>query len=366
MKMPNVAVIGISGFGKIYFDNFVRLAREKRCRFAAAVVRTPAKVPAELSVLQELGCKVFPTEEAMYQALPGELDLVGIPTAIASHREMTERALACGANVLVEKPLAGSFRDAEAIVAAVKSHPNQFAAVGFQHVYAKDFHHFKEVISSGKLGALREIRTIGLWPRGDRYYFRNSWAGRRTDGAGRAVYDSPLNNAFAHYLNLAFFLAGEAELVEAELRRARSGIENFDTCYTHFRTPSGVDIKCAFSHACSDNHHPEVAAILSRGMIHWDLKEWRISDEKGSCIEADADDPPTPAMFDAVLRRLDDPAAFIDTPEDALAHVRCIDALQNLPILPLECMVNKEGVCVVPGIEEKFSRFLATGEPPQL
>ena len=49
------------------------------------------------------------------------------------------------------------------------------------------------------------------WPRYFNYYARNNWAGKLAMN-GTWVFDSPVNNACAHYLNLALFWAGAAIL----------------------------------------------------------------------------------------------------------------------------------------------------------
>ena len=103
-----VALIGISGYGKVHFQHVCRLVRENRAEISAAVVINPDQVPNELAVLREMGCAIYSGTDAMFADFSGKLDLVCIPTGIAFHEPMTLQALAAGANVLVEKPAAAS------------------------------------------------------------------------------------------------------------------------------------------------------------------------------------------------------------------------------------------------------------------
>ena len=88
-----VALIGISGYGKVHFQHVCRLVREKRAEISAAVVINPDQVPNELAVLREMGCAIYSGTDAMFADFSGKLDLVCIPTGIAFHEPMTLQAL---------------------------------------------------------------------------------------------------------------------------------------------------------------------------------------------------------------------------------------------------------------------------------
>jgi len=57
--------------------------------------------------------------------------VVSVVVANHLHREITEALLAAGKHVLSEKPLAASLEDAQAMVSAAQSRPDQVAGVGF-------------------------------------------------------------------------------------------------------------------------------------------------------------------------------------------------------------------------------------------
>src|SRR5690606_38595299 len=103
-----VALIGISGYGRIH----LQLARECRARGEVAIVAATvinAEEEAEnIAELRAHGCTIYSDYEEMLREQRGRIDLCLIPTGIHWHARMTISALRAGANVLVEKPLAGS------------------------------------------------------------------------------------------------------------------------------------------------------------------------------------------------------------------------------------------------------------------
>src|SRR5918992_777122 len=77
--------------------------------------------------------------------------------------------------------------------------------------------------------AIQRLASMVLWPRDETYYLRNKWAGRLFTGQGHPVFDSPVNNACAHYLHNMFYVLGDRTdtsavpaRVTAELYRANS------------------------------------------------------------------------------------------------------------------------------------------------
>jgi predicted dehydrogenase len=252
------------------------------------------------------------------------------------HARLTIAALQAGMNVLVEKPLAGSVADAEAIRRA-ETVSGRFVAVGFQDLYPLESRWLKNQLLSGVIGSIEDVRMIGLWPRPRCYFARNHWAGRAAaDGA--AVLDSPLNNAFAHFVNLSLFFAGpsasesaQVAIESAELFRAHD-IEMFDTAVVRGSSASGTRFWFGVSHAIEETRQPEIAIRGSAGRVEW----WH----EQRCVVVDGAGHrrvfPLPSteecrqlMFAAVLARLEDPSAFICTTAISESHTRLVEALHQ-------------------------------------
>ena len=80
-----------------------------------------------------------------------EIDAVCIVTPISTHRPLAEEAFAAGKHVFVEKPLAGTAGDAEAIVAAA-SRAQRTLMVGHTFVYNPAVTAVRDLLARRELG----------------------------------------------------------------------------------------------------------------------------------------------------------------------------------------------------------------------
>ena len=354
--MYQAAIIGVNGFAATYLPHLERLKEKGKLSLAAAVIRNPGKNPEVAEKLRAQGVKIYPGQEEMYADF--HPDLVCIPTGIEFHEPMTLLALEHECNVLLEKPAAASVAAVDRMIEAEKRHPKCFAAVGFQHIYDRNIQHFKKSFS-GKLGKPRKITVVGLWPRGDNYYARNDWAGKLRSPRGALVLDSPANNAFAHYINIALFLSGKtfgksasAEIRDAKLWRARKEIESFDSCALDLLTDTGVELDIRFSHTCAKSFDPQLTIQCPGGTIVWQQKNsWQITSSSGELLETGEYGNPNAQMFDDIADRLGDPSLFRCSLEIAREHTKIIEKLhRDYPIIsvpPEQVKRNPEDGCLI-------------------
>jgi len=326
-----VAIIGVSGYGRIH----LQLARESRerneIRITAAAIINPDEEAANIAELRGHGTEIFADYGEMLRAHAGRIDLCLIPTGIHWHARMTIAALEAGANVLVEKPLAGSLAEVEEVRLA-EQRTGRFVAVGFQDFYEPGTTWLKQELDRGAIGDLTSVRFLGVWPRSRGYFTRNNWAGRlRVDGV--PVMDSPLNNAFAHFVMLSLYFVGRDTLVleDAELLRAHA-IESFDTAVVRSRTGRGVKLWFGTSHACQETVEPEIIITGTRGEARWRYESeawWRA--DGGEPVRRPLLDitGARREMFSAALRRLHDPAVPICTTELAGRHTAFIETIHR-------------------------------------
>jgi predicted dehydrogenase len=341
-ERARLALIGISGYGRIH----LQLARECRDRgevdLVAATVINPTEEADNVAELTARGCAIYSDYLEMLKAHAGKIDLCLIPTGIPWHARMTIAALQAGANVLVEKPLAGSVAEVEAVHAAERA-SGRFVAVGFQDLYEPGTAWLKSELLAGTIGDLQSVRFLGLWPRRRSYFTRNDWAGRLNAG-GVPVLDSPLNNAFGHFVMLSLFFAsteahGAVGAVpdQVELFRAHA-IESFDTAVVKLHTSNGVKLWFGVSHVSGDTIEPEICIQGTNGTAGWryENEAW-LCDEHGRREQRAMPDitGARRAMMAAVLRRLDDPQAPICGVAMARRHTEVIEALHRAaPIHP--------------------------------
>ena len=107
------------------------------------------------------------TAERIDQVLD-RVDAVLVATPPASHVDVAMRALTAGKHVLVEKPLATSVKDAEALVSAAAVN-NVHLVVGHTFEYNAAVRQLRDIIRSGELGRVLYIDSarlsLGLYQR---------------------------------------------------------------------------------------------------------------------------------------------------------------------------------------------------------
>ena len=112
-----------------------------------------------------------------------------------------------GSHVLVEKPLASTLEDCDAMMEAAKRNNRHLGVISQRRFYAPS-QRIREAIDTGKIGnpVLGTIQMLG-W-RGEAYYQSDAWRGTWADeGGGVLVNQSP------HQLDLLLWYMGEIDEV---------------------------------------------------------------------------------------------------------------------------------------------------------
>jgi predicted dehydrogenase len=265
--------VGFGGYARVYRELLAEFEGAGMCKLAAAVV-PPAQFEEATELYRGSGTRLYSgMGELFNRHSPNRLAAVLLPVPIDLHAPYAVEALERGYHVLLEKPVAGSERDALKIRTAARRSGGR-VGVGFQYLYEESIRRLKRLALTERYGKLREIRVKVLWARGEHYYRRSYWAGKLAV-EGRAVRDAPLNNAAAHFLQNALFLSGERwaeaawpEEVYAENYRAYP-IEGPDTQFLRIGTQSGVTITAAASHACPREEAPAMSLFFDEAVAHW-------------------------------------------------------------------------------------------------
>ncbi len=149
------------------------------------------------------------------------LDAIAIATPVATHAELAGRVLAAGKHCFVEKPLALSAAEAEALVAAARD-AGLVLMVGHLLEYHPGLERLKEIVDSGELGDIHYIY------------------GNRLNLGKLRVEESALWSLGAHDVSVMLRLAGEepSECNAMGECYMRDGVEDVVFCYLRF--PSGL------------------------------------------------------------------------------------------------------------------------------
>lgn len=370
--MINAAIIGVSGFGVTHLNDLFREHEAGRLNFSAAVIHQNQVSPENLERIKALNVEIFTDYPSMFAKLAGKIDICCIPTGIALHRPMTEAALAAGANVFVEKPVAPTVADAEAMEAAARK-AGKFVAVGYQHIYQPETRRIKELLLSGKLGKALRFKCYALWPRKNAYYGRNGWAGALFAPNGDPILDSPFTNAVAHYLNLLLFYAGNTFEDTADVKSVEAGmyrvnpITSCDTANMRILTRDGKEILFYASHAVPQTEGPVSCIECEKGIINYTSKETVITDLEGNEIErfASADSLALRLnIWEHIRNRIADPDSFICTvklaSKAALVSNAVFDSVPivDLPASLMDINVDADGniLRVIRPMEELIKR----------
>jgi predicted dehydrogenase len=201
--MLNVGIIGIGFMGVTHFK---ALQEVEGARVAAISTRDKQKLSGDWSGIQgnfgDSGGVQDVSQLARYedwQELIHDttIDLVDICLPTHLHREVTIAALEAGKHVLVEKPLALSLEDADAMIAAARK-AERLLMVGQVLRFFPAFAEAQALVSSGEFGALKAVhlkRIISApsWTRDDHF--------SDVSKSGGAALDLHIHDTdFIHYL----------------------------------------------------------------------------------------------------------------------------------------------------------------------
>jgi predicted dehydrogenase len=274
-------LVGVGGYGLSYVAALLGRGGGDGRKDAGEGWQVVGVVDPVMLANGELPPELHAREIPVFHDLPDACAAVGpvhlsiISTPIHLHARQTLAALAEGSSVLCEKPLAATVEDGVRVAVESERVAGQFVAVGYQWSFSRPVQALKRDVMAGVFGKPIRLRTIVTFPRGERYFRRNSWAGRlKTDG-GELVFDGPMNNATAHYLHNMLYVLGPTRetsaapvWVEAELYRAND-IESHDTAALRCRTDGGAELLFYTTHAALHRMGPVCRFEFERGTVEY-------------------------------------------------------------------------------------------------
>jgi len=334
-----VGIVGVGGFGRRHLETILGLQETGSFRLVAAVIRSPEKYRATETDLRRRGVRIYRGYEEMFHTERGGMALAVIPGGIDQHKEQSLRALKAGYDVLCEKPVAGTVDEARQMQAEALRTGRRLA-ICFQSVYSPQIQRIKEISAAGTLGRLIKAKMVAALPRSTAYYRRNAWAGRIRFGDA-VIYDSPLQNPMAHYLNNMLYIAGpernesaDLEWVYGENYRTKP-IESADTQFIRIRTRGGVELVGMGTHAATEKIPPRIELTYEKGAIEWvgpghTTVYEACAGQKGiveTCRAEQGEAMPLLPVYQNLKKAMTEGTAPLCTVQNAIQHTAAINAL---------------------------------------
>jgi predicted dehydrogenase len=196
MEKLKTAVVGC---GKVAHTHAEALAGIPESEFVAVCGRDAGKARA---FAERYGVKPFTSVEEMVGA---GVQAVVVATPHPAHAAVAVPALRAGAHAIVEKPLASSLEDCDAMIAAARESGATLAMISQRRLYAPVLR-VRRAIDAGKLGRpVLGTATLLGW-RSEEYYRSDPWRGS-WDGEGGGV----LVNQAPHPIDILQWYMGEVE-----------------------------------------------------------------------------------------------------------------------------------------------------------
>ena len=226
MEKIQTAVVG---YGKVAHTHAEALASIPESEFVGVCGRDRAKAAAFAG---RYGVKAFTD---VREAVAHGVQAFVVATPHPAHASVTVPALEAGAHVIVEKPLASSLEDCDAMIAAARTHGRTLAMISQRRLYPP-VARVRQAIVDGKLGRpiLATVTMLG-W-RDEAYYRSDPWRGS-WDGEGGGV----LVNQAPHQIDiLQWYLGDVEELYGSWANLNHPYIEVEDTAIAVLRFRSGA------------------------------------------------------------------------------------------------------------------------------
>jgi predicted dehydrogenase len=227
MDRLRTALIGCGKVGQIHASALRTLPESE---FVAAC--DPQRERAEAFAAMH-GTRAYADVPALLAESGVQAVVIGTPHPL--HASAAIAAMEAGVHVLVEKPMAASLDDCDAMLAAARRTGTRLGVISQRRLY-EPVRRLKDAIDAGKIGK----PVLGLFQmfswRDHAYYQSDPWRGKwATEGGGVLVNQSP------HQLDLLMWLMGEEveEVVGYWANLNHSEIEVEDTAVASLRFRGG-------------------------------------------------------------------------------------------------------------------------------
>ncbi|BCW43373.1 Gfo/Idh/MocA family oxidoreductase [Arthrobacter sp. StoSoilB5] len=192
------AVVGFGVSGKVFHAPLI--AADKNYSLDVIVTADPERATEAARLYPQ--ARIVPTPEEMF-AQAGDLDLVVLGTPPLTHLELGATAIACGLNVVVDKPFVTTVAHGEELAGRASDAGVQLTV--FQNRrWDADFLTLRKLLRDGALGEVRTFESRFEWWRPEGF---GNWRDTSTLAEGGGI----LHDLGAHLIDQAIQLFGPVE-----------------------------------------------------------------------------------------------------------------------------------------------------------
>jgi predicted dehydrogenase len=157
-EQVRIGIIGVGQIGNVHLENYSKIPEAK---IVAVADLSPEKIEAAKARYGiEHGYSDF--RELLKR---DDIDAIDVAVHNNKHAPLTIAALKAGKHVYCEKPMAGSYRDAEEMITTAKK-LNRRLAIQLSSLYSPENRAAKKLIDEGELGKVYYARSFGYRRRG--------------------------------------------------------------------------------------------------------------------------------------------------------------------------------------------------------
>lgn len=217
--------IAVAGAGYIGLAHLQAVQASTTCTLAAIV--DPA--PAAAGIAAQAGVPLFRSLEALFAEERPDGIVLATPNPL--HVPQALQCLAAGVPVLLEKPVAPTLHEGEALLREAEASGGR-VLVGHHRAHSPIMAKARAVVQSGQLGRLVAVMGSATFLKPDRYFAEAPW--RREPGGG------PILLNLIHEVHNLRMLCGEIVAVQAFKSHAVRGFPVEDTVAINLRFANGA------------------------------------------------------------------------------------------------------------------------------
>jgi predicted dehydrogenase len=254
--MLNIAIIGTGNISAMHISGY--FAFPKRCKITHLVDIFPEKAEQKKKDFK-LDAQVFDSHKKILK--DPSINLVSICTPPYVHAEIAIDFLKAGKNVIVEKPMAASLEECDAMIKAAKKSGKVFSPIA-QNRFRSPIMNLKKALDSGLIGKVVHAQIDSFWWRGHCYYdlwWRGTW---EKEGGG-----CTLNHA-VHHIDMLGWMLGRPAKVSAMLGNTshnNAEVEDISVAAMQYKE-SPLCAKGALAQVTSSViHHGEEQQVIFQG-----------------------------------------------------------------------------------------------------